>query len=236
MRLQVADLQVELQGAHPDTEATAAPYAVPPVGDADILISPEHYRTLPMRLPATTSPAIADYFYSEVVFARRLLCFSGLVLHASAVVLNGRAYLFSAPSGTGKSTHTKLWCETFPGAYILNDDKPAIRMVDGEIYVYGTPWAGKCRTQRNERVPLGGICVLERGETDSIRRMSTAEAMVPLYEQIGHRFLDEEAVSGLLSLLGEILARVPICRLTCTPTPHAAEVARAALVDGFGIE
>ena len=223
MRALIADLQVELL-CHADTLAVAQPYATTPQGEADLVISPAQYRTLPLQLPQGIDPSVADYANSGAVFARGLVSFGGLVLHACAVVYDGRAYLFSAPSGTGKSTHASLWCDRLAGCYILNDDKPAIRIVDGQAYAYGTPWAGKHRKNRNARVPLGGICFLRRGEEDQIQPATSAQALLELYLHTAHTAFSQAEMEALLVTLETLIRTVPIYRLQCTPTPHAAEV------------
>ena len=228
MRTQIADLQVELI-CHAETLATAAPYAVTPQGEADLVISSADYHTLPLQPPTGADPAVADYVNSGALFGRRLISYGGLVLHACAVVHDGKAYLFAAPSGTGKSTHARLWCAALAGSYILNDDKPAIRILDGRAYVYGTPWAGKDKLSQNCKVPLGGICLLQRGENDRIRRAAADEALVLLYAQTAHTALFQSEMDALLATLEKLIVTVPIYRLQCTPTPHAAEVAIGAM-------
>ena len=97
--------------------------------------------------------------------------YNGLMLHASAAALGGRAYLFSGPCGRGKSTHTRLWQQTFGEAVqVFNDDKPALRRLDGRWYAYGTPWCGKDGINLNQKWPLGGICFLEKSQENRIRR------------------------------------------------------------------
>ena len=106
-----------------------------------------------------------EYMIAGAKFYKELISFGGMMLHSSAVVLDGEAYLFSAPSGTGKSTHTSLWLQHFGDrAFILNDDKPAIRVTDNGIFVYGTPFSGKNDISENTGVPLKAVAVLSRGE------------------------------------------------------------------------
>ena len=94
------------------------------------------------------------YVQSGSIFYSHLVKFGGMMLHASAVALDGEAYLFSGPSGMGKSTHTRLWKQCFPEAEIFNDDKPALRELGGIWYAYGTPWCGKDGINKNMKVPL----------------------------------------------------------------------------------
>jgi len=96
-----------------------------------------------------------EYIWTGADFYRRLLGYDGLMLHASAVAYEGYAYLFSAPCGTGKSTHARQWQEHFGSdqVQIINDDKPAIRLIDNIFQVFGTPWSGKSEHNLNKQVP-----------------------------------------------------------------------------------
>ena len=229
MRCKIADLQVEMF-CHPETQQTANAYACAADGPADITISPEDYAALPIRPPAHISEAERDYGLSGLCFSRQLPEYQGLVLHASAVLYREKAYLFTAPSGMGKSTHAALWCKAFPGCVILNDDKPALRVRDGVVYVYGTPWAGKHRIQQNLCAPLGGICLLHRGETDAACPAAPDDALLALYGQVGHTALTAPQMEKLLSVLESVIKQAPIYHLYCTPTIQAAELAYRTLI------
>ena len=171
-----------------------------------------------------------EYLSTGSSFYRQLLKFDGMLIHASAVVKDGFAYLFSAPCGTGKSTHTNLWRETFgeDQVLMLNDDKPAIRCEDGKWYAYGTPWSGKTAQNTNIRVPLGGVCVLQRGEKNEIAPFGGAKAVFALLEQTV-RPATEKSRERLLELLDDMMAKTPVWKLRCTPTREAALVAHSAM-------
>ena len=123
----------------------------------DIVIRAERYR---YDMWPTLSRENVAYMESGMQFAYKLLRFGGLYLHASAIEVDGCAYLFSGPSGVGKSTHTGLWQSFLPQACIINDDKPALRRIDGTWYAYGTPGCGKDGINQNKKLPLAGICFL----------------------------------------------------------------------------
>ena len=164
------------------------------------------------------------YLLTGGSFARQLIAYDGFVLHASAVVVDGIAYLFSAPSGGGKTTHTEMWLQRFPDAYILNDDKPALRVdAEGRWWAWGTPWSGTSTLNRNEAVPLGGICFLEKGEVNRMALADDATASVKLYEQCSKSRRPEE-MAALLSLIDRVMRDVPIYAMTCTVDPTAAEL------------
>lgn len=165
-----------------------------------------------------------EYMFLGAEYYTALIHFNGMMLHSSCVVYDGKAYLFSAPSGTGKSTHTQLWLKRFPGAYILNDDKPAIRITENGIYAYGTPFSGKTDLNVNTGVPIGGICVIERSETNSIRRISTDEALFNIMNQTVRPYKEEE-MDKMLDTLEKVVSNVPVYRLSCNMELSAAEVA-----------
>ena len=107
-----------------------------------------------------------------------------LLFHSSAIAVDGKAYLFAAPSGTGKSTHTRLWRQIFgERAVTVNDDKPLVKIEGGEAIVFGTPWDGKHRLSSNISVPIGGICFLTRGQTNSIKSLMPMEALPEFLSQ-----------------------------------------------------
>lgn len=166
----------------------------------------------------------AEYLIAGAQYYSGLISFYGMMLHSSCVVYKDKAYLFSAPCGTGKSTHTQLWLKRFPGAYILNDDKPAVRITDKGIYAFGTPFSGKTELNVNKGVPIGGICVLERAEKNSIKKIDTNEAIFCLLSQTV-RPNNENKMDKLLTVLEHILAKVPVYKLCCNMELEAAEVA-----------
>lgn len=165
-----------------------------------------------------------EYMLFGSGFYNELTAHNGMLLHASAVVVDDRAYLFSAPCGTGKSTHTSLWLKLFgEKAYILNDDKPAIRIVDGVPYAYGTPFSGKHDISRNVRVKLGGICFISQAPINSISPMDSQDVIVAVMEQTV-RNLSMENMDKMLSVLDEVLAKVPVYSLECNMELSAAKL------------
>ncbi len=208
------------------TASQAEAYITETTGEPDLTVAgnPEPLRAAQPHLSLDD----CEYLTTGGSFYRQLLNFDGMLLHASAVVLDGYAYLFSAPCGTGKSTHTQMWLQAFPDALILNDDKPALRRENGRWYAYGTPWSGKTSQNQNLRIPLGGICVLTRGQEDRIEPFSGQDAVFALLEQTA-RPAGAQPRMQLLTLLGQLLEEIPVWRLRCTPTPAAARVSHEAM-------
>ena len=171
------------------------------------------------------SLAECEVIYTCTVFYRRLIDFGGFMLHSSAVVVDDKAYLFSAPSGTGKSTHTSQWLKLFGDrAYILNDDKPAIMLRDGEYFACGTPWSGKSDLNVNKQVKLQGICELERSENNFIEPLDNGTAVFQILNQTV-RSLPAEAMNELLTMVDEVITNVPIWRMGCNISTEAAQMA-----------
>lgn len=221
----IADLIVEMSPSG-RTAQQAAPYEVPVTGPADITISFDPAKILE-DCPAFETEDMAEYMASGTVFARRILNFDGYYIHSSAVILDGKAYLFTAPSGTGKSTHTEKWMRLF-GARYLNDDKPVLRFVNGTWMAYGTPWSGKHDLSSNEGVPLGGIACLQRGQKNEIYPIEPVKALPYLMSQTVFH-LRADNVEKKLGILNRLITQVPIWDLKCLPDDEAAYMAREAM-------
>ena len=226
-RYMIAGLAVDMDVSG-QTEKRAAAYAAANEGPADITLDCDIRGVLALN-PELKSYDLAQYMGTGAYFSRELLKFDGSYLHASAVILNGKAYLFSANSGTGKSTHTEKWCRLF-GAKYLNDDKPALRRVDGVWFAYGTPWSGKHDLSSPEGVPLGGIAFLKRGQENTIKPMAAGDAVKYFMSQSLWQLGDSASMEKQLSLVDDILRRIPIWELTCRNDDAAAFVSRNAMV------
>lgn len=157
--------------------------------------------------------------------ACRMLEFDTFVFHGSAISVDGEGYLFTAVSGTGKSTHTRLWRERFGDrAVMVNDDKPLLRVEKDRVLVCGSPWNGKHGLGTNIIVPLRGLCILTRSDENAIEPISVEEAFPQLLQQ-SHRPSDPQALSKVLELLNQLSNRTGLYRLGCNMEPEAAMVA-----------
>lgn len=226
-RYHIAGLAVDME-ASGRTKRQAAAYAAPAKNPADITITCDIRRVLELN-PQYTDPDLAEYMALGAMFGRELLRYDGFYLHASAVTLNGKAYLFSAPSGTGKSTHTEKWCRLF-GARYLNDDKPVLRLQNGQWYAYGTPWSGKHDLSENIGAPIGGIAVLLRGQENEISPMTPAQAMPAILSQMFHRHTRQD-MELQLALVDQLLRQVPIWQLFCRNDDAAAYLSHSAMTE-----
>lgn len=221
MLCRISDLLVEVPETG-DLPQRCREYLHPGSGQPDVVIRAEDYRR--DRYPEGTEEWLISYLESGVQYLRSLLFFDGMYLHCSAVELDGRAYLFSGPCGMGKSTHARLWQDIYPKATVINDDKPALRYLDGVWYAYGTPWCGKDGINVNKKVPIAGICFLKQGSENRIRRLDHQEAVPHLLSQTIHRFSNPERLDLMLTQLGKLVQKIPIYELVNRPEPAAAQL------------
>ncbi len=172
-----------------------------------------------------------EYMFTGLVFGDRLAYLGGLVLHGSAIAFDGNGIIFSAPPGTGKSTHTGLWCEQYgERVVIVNDDKPAIRFDDvGCPVIYGTPWSGKTDLNNNVSAPLRAIVFLARQPINTIRRLSPTEAMLYISRELPMPFHDTALGEQLWNTTTKLLESVPVYLLGCTVSTEAVTLVKKTL-------
>ncbi len=154
-------------------------------------------------------------------------------MHSSAIVYREGSVIFLGESGTGKSTHTRLWLENIEGSYLLNDDSPFVRIIEGSVYLYGSPWSGKTPCYRNERVPLVGAVRLSQAPRNIIRRHNTFTAFTALFPSAPPAFgADAPLMDRVCGILSEVLERVPVYHLEALPNGEAAQMSCNAI---FGV-
>ena len=161
--------------------------------------------------------------------AEQLFAWDTLLFHGSVVAVDGVGYLFTAKSGTGKSTHTRLWREVLGSrAVMINDDKPFLRLTEGGVLACGSPWNGKHGLGSNLCVPLKAVCILERGEENRICSIGAREAL-PMLIQQSNRPLDRKWMPKYLDMLDKLAGGVEFYRLACNMEPGAALVSYRAM-------
>lgn len=232
----IADLNIGISSLHDTVHRLCAGYRVPS-GAADFTVRTEQAdidfeREKSARedelegVPVRQFPD--GYLETLAVYrkiAERMPEYDTVLFHGSCVAVDGAGYLFTARSGTGKSTHTRLWRELLGEcAVMVNDDKPLIRMTGGGAVVYGTPWDGKHRLSANITVPLRAVCLLERAPENSIRSISPAEAYPLLLQQV-YRPAGGDAMNRTLTLIDRMAAAVHLWRLSCNTRIDAAQLA-----------
>lgn len=145
-----------------------------------------------------------------------------LLIHASTILWENQAYVFLGKSGTGKSTHSRLWLEHIPGSYLLNDDNPVLRLENGEVYVYGSPWSGKTPCYRNERARLGAIVRLEQAAQNRISHLGTLQAYASLLPSCSMMRWNREMADGVHRTVEQIVRKDRNYLLACLPDKEAA--------------
>lgn len=222
----IAKLNVRFEAAGDLLYTRTRAYLAPKQdAEADITIDlPESFFEEKHRQFPTLTVDECRYVWVGEAFYAGLLRHDGLLMHASCVERAGGAYLFSAKSGTGKSTHTKLWLQEFSDCKMINDDKPALRRLDGRFYACGTPFSGKNDESRNVQVPVRAIVFLERGEQNEVTPLAPSAA-IPLFLSQTLRPPKTDLMAQMLDLLGDLLEHVPAFRLRCNMDPSAAHIA-----------
>lgn len=165
--------------------------------------------------------------------AERMPFLNVLLFHGSVIALDNDGYLFTAGSGTGKSTHTRLWREMFGERVVMiNDDKPLLRITDCGAIAYGTPWNGKHRLSTNMSVPLKAICILTRSEKNHIEEISAKEAYHMILQQT-YRPVDSEAMMKTMTLIDMLIDNMKFYKLGCNISYEAVEVAFEGMNGGL---
>lgn len=169
-----------------------------------------------------------DLYETTAVYrklAKELLHDNILLCHGSVVAIDNQAYMFIAKSGTGKSTHTRMWREVFgKNAIMVNDDKPLIEINENKAIVFGTPWNGKHCLGSNISVPLKAITILERGSENEIKEISKGDAFPKLLQQT-YRIPGKDNMEQIVQLLGSLSNVVKFYKMKCNISHEAAIMA-----------
>ena len=159
--------------------------------------------------------------------------FKTVAIHTSTIVCEGKAILFLGESGTGKSTHTRLWRENIQGAVLLNDDSPILRIIDGEPWIYGSPWSGKTPCYKNESYPLAACVRLSQAPFNKIERLNVAQGYGALHPSCPPDFAySDELYDYISGILSSLLSAVPVYHLACLPDADAAYLSHDTI---FGV-
>lgn len=225
----IAGLKVEMDPIFPLMQSRSEKYLNDFSGKADITINlPEGlFEKMRERMPLLTDE-IAEQTATSIIFYTELLKHNGFLLHSSCINYKNRAYIFTADSGTGKSTHTGLWKRYIEGVEFINDDKPAIRLVDGAYYACGTPWSGKTSLNNDVLLPVGGVALLKRGTVNTIKPAETGKAVTFIIKQT-RRPQSEALLESFAGLLEGFVKTVPIYEFTCDISEQAVKTSFEAL-------
>lgn len=233
----IADFCVQIDNLPAPIAARMADYRILPTdAAADLYIDAKGISLAEMEKNAAKEGISSK---SEMLFLeiyRRICAYAlahdAFLMHCAVIEYEGRGYAFSAPSGTGKTTHIRLWQKVFGAdrVTVVNGDKPILRLIDGVFYAYGTPWCGKEGYNKNTRVPLAGLCFVTRGAENRIRPMSVDEAIPHLFSQI--MVTDSANLARQMELADALLGKVPCYLLACNMEPEAARVAYRGMMHG----
>ena len=226
---------VEIESVYPQVHTLCAAYRVddPPeyvitTTEADIAFERAKSARENLQEGAPVQEYESSYLETLAVYrklAQLLVQDDILLMHGAVVAVDGQAYLFTAKSGTGKTTHTRLWMQQFGDrAVMVNGDKPLIHITREGATVYGTPWDGKEHLSRNMACPLKAVCILTRSKTNYIERISPKEALMMLCQQ-SYRPAQPAALRKTLALVDLLSSSVPLYQLGCNMEPEAALVA-----------
>lgn len=234
----IADRVFEIKERFGYIEKACADYAVEPcTPDCSFCVTDEDMVRQREGMAKAGEPEAKEE-YLEFLAAYRYVseflwkddCF---LLHAAVITFDSKAYAFTAKSGTGKTTHVRLWKKCFGDRVaMVNGDKPLVRRVsdgDGVKFIaYGTPWCGKERYQRNVSAPIEGICVVTRGEKNEIERIGAGDAVPVLYGQM-LVLSDKKYMMAMLDMIDAMVTNIPVYRLHCNMEDEAAHVACRAM-------
>ena len=235
MIYKIADFYFEFPGADKALTDYCAEYACDAEkADAAIVLTEEDIeaeKELFIKCtPEAASRADAMRKQHVVLAAYRKICayvlqHDAFLMHGVALEYEGKGYIFTAKSGTGKTTHVLQWKKHFgeDKVTIVNGDKPIVRFIDGKVYAYGTPWNGKEHFGTTGRTEVTARCFVDRGEENSIREISTTEAVTRLFTQI--MLHDSTDLARQLELVDMFFEKVPVYNLKCNISEEAAEVA-----------
>ncbi len=225
-RYRIADFLVEIPDGNIWMQRMAADYRtdddMPP--DMTLTIDPDELAHQMAIAPQIPRDMLEAQLYG-LSFFRQQLERDAFSFHASALMMDQDAYLFSAPSGTGKSTHARLWQKRFGDRVtILNDDKPTLRVMPDGCRVYGTPWCGKHQVNTNGVANLKAIVFIKRSEQNRIRRLHGNEVFRSVLEQCLCDIRTGDHMMRLMTMLDRVLSTTPVYELTCTIDEMAAQL------------
>ena len=238
----LADRIIEINSMHPMIHEQCREYRAAGVPDFRIEITPSDIvfeREKSAQADKAEERAIQFYSdgYLETLAAYRKIAermpeYDTVLFHGSCVAVDGAGYLFTAKSGTGKSTHTRLWRELLGDrAIMINDDKPLIRISDSGAIIYGTPWDGKHHLSNNIAVSLKAICILERTKENAILPVTREEALPMLIQQT-YRPADPLTLAETLTLIDRLGMEVKLYRLRCNMDISAAKLSYGTMKEG----
>lgn len=186
---------------------------------ADITLS------IPKEMETEHEIFVRTNIWNYLAFENVLINHQGFILHSSFISWQNNGILFTAPSGTGKSTQADLW-KKYEDADIYNGDRTIIRKIDGKYYGFGSPYAGSSGIYRNESAPIKAIVVIEQGPDNVIRRLRGREAFLPLFRETLMNTWNKEYMEKMTDLLMDAACQIPVYHLSCRPDQDAVNTVK----------
>lgn len=228
MIIRIADLTIDVKNKYQYFNELCRGYEADGKPDFTVEVSAED-----MKRVIAQNPDYPDGYLESLeiyrIICRKILEYDAMLMHCAAICVDGEAYLFTAVSGTGKTTHISLWKKKFGDrCIIVNGDKPILRLMDGRFYACGTPWKGKENYGSNMNVPVKAICILNRGKENTIKKIAPHEAISTVITQT-LRTNDIYEMDKMLTMTDKLLSSVPFYELYCNMDESAVDVAYEAM-------
>ena len=209
MLLEIAGLVIDVKNKYKYFEALSKEYITSDKTPDFTVEVPDSV----LKKAISDNPEYSDDYIEALqiyrIICKKMLKYDAMLMHCAAISVDNEAYLFTAVSGTGKTTHISLWKKKFKEkCIVVNGDKPILRLIDGKFYACGTPWRGKENYGENIMVPVKAICILERGEENSIKKIAPYDAISTVITQT-LRTNDMDEMDKMLSLTDKLLEKVP---------------------------
>ena len=232
--IKLAGIIINITTIYPDTMELCENYLTDEAGELSVetdesIIDGEREKSIRQELVEGLPHCEYGRGYLETLAVYRIICaklldYNCILMHGAVVAVDNKAYLFTAKSGTGKTTHISLWQKKFgERCVVINGDKPLLIIRGDRVCACGTPWSGKENLNTNGEAPLKAICLLTRGETNIIEKISPSELMTVLLRQI---FVPQvpNANIKVMQIIAKIAKEVGFYRLACNMEPEAADV------------
>lgn len=226
--VEFAKLNIEVNCNYGYTRRFCRDYLTESPADFSITVSEGEVKEEVESSPYNPRPDYAESICVYREIAKQLPFFNRMVFHGAVISYNGKGYLFTAPSGTGKTTHISLWQQYIENVDIVNGDKPILHIENKEAEAFATPYSGKEGYQNHSSIMLGGICLIKRGAENKIERVSAGTILTEIMNQIFLPY-EADAVVKTLELLDSLLTSVPVYVLECNISEDAVKTSFEAL-------
>lgn len=218
INIKIADILFNVETVFDYSEKYCKDYLINTNGDCLIKINLNDIQNEKQYIENNYFLDKEDYLESTALLrkiADQMPKYDGLLVHGAAISYKDKCYMFVAPSGTGKTTHIKLWMKHINDLKVINGDKPIVRLIDGKPFVFGTPWCGKERYGYNECCKLDSIIILERGSKDSIARVNAKDYLNDIFNKV-YMPTNQEMILKTIDLIDKIFSKVNVYKLECT--------------------